>query len=108
MIRTRFSPRRALRFPREFTPHMARGPLLVALLLLGWRSAFGFGQNKIVYKNFDWHVYTSPHFEVHYYPEEEEFLQMVVSVAESAYLKHSKFLDHEIRFKIPLIYYRTH
>ena len=82
--------------------------LLFVVSILFAPNAFPFGQNKIVYKNFDWHVYTSPHFEVHFYPEEEEFLQMVVSDAESAYLKLSKFLDHEIRFKIPLIYYRTH
>src|SRR6185369_4373793 len=75
---------------------------------LGTRSVLGFGRNKIVYKTFEWRVYTSPHFEVHYYPEEEEFLQRVVSDAESSYLRLSKFLDHEITFKIPLIIYRTH
>ena len=32
----------------------------------------------------------------------------MVSYAESAYLKLSKELDHEIDFKIPLIYYKTH
>ena len=85
-------------------------PALVAVLLLVLhaRPVLGFGQNKIVYKNFKWQVYTSPHFEVHYYPEEEEFLQRIVSDAESSYLRLSKFLDHEVNYKIPLIYYRTH
>lgn len=78
------------------------------ILALGAAAAFGFGRNKIVYKNFQWKVYTSPHFEVHYYDGEEEFLQRVVSEAEGSYVKLSKFLDHEINFKIPLIYYRTH
>lgn len=83
------------------------GVLGVALIMaLG--TAWGFGRNKIVYKSFNWKVYTSPHFQVHYYPEEEEFLQRVVSDAESSYLRISKFLDHEIEFRIPLIYYRTH
>ena len=81
---------------------------LVALLALGAAAAFGFGRNKIVYKNFHWMVYTSPHFEVHYYEGEEEFVQRVVSEAEGSYVKLSKFLDHEINFKVPLIYYRTH
>jgi hypothetical protein len=35
-------------------------------------------------------------------------VQRVVSEAEGSYVKLSKFLDHEINFKIPLIYYRTH
>ena len=67
-----------------------------------------FGQNKVTYDKFDWHVYKAPHFDVYYYPEEEAFLEQVVSYAESAYVTISKALEHEIRFRIPLIYYKTH
>ena len=67
-----------------------------------------FGQNKIAYDRFDWKVYSSPHFDVHYYEEEAKYLEDVVSYAESAYLKISKELDHELRFRIPLIIYKTH
>ncbi|MEW5806465.1 MAG: hypothetical protein AB1756_03815 [Acidobacteriota bacterium] len=67
-----------------------------------------FYKNKITYQKFEWHYYSSPHFDVYYYPEEEEFLQEMVGYAESAYLQLSKNLDHEINFKIPLIYYKTH
>lgn len=69
---------------------------------------FPFGKNKITYQHFQWHVYHSPHFDIYYYPEEEDFLEEMVSFAESAYLYLSKELDHEINFKIPLIYYKTH
>ncbi len=82
--------------------------LAAAAFCLAACGAFGFGQNKVVYKDFKWQVYTSPHFQVHYYPEEAEFLERVVSDAESAYLRLSKFLDHDIKYRIPLIYYRTH
>src|SRR5436309_11995651 len=85
-----------------------RGLLAAAGMGLGVGGALGFGRNKIVYRNFEWHVYTSPHFQVHYYPEEEEFLQQVVADAESAYVRLSKFLDQHTTYKIPLIYYRTH
>jgi len=67
-----------------------------------------FGKNKIVYDRFDWRVYASPHFDVHYYPESEPFLDQIVSYAESAYLKISQDLDHELRFRVPLIVYKTH
>lgn len=67
-----------------------------------------FGKNKVSYETFDWKVYESPHFLVHYYPEMEIFLEEVVSYAESAYLNVSRDLDHELRFKVPLIVYRTH
>jgi hypothetical protein len=68
----------------------------------------GFGQNKVTYESFDWRVYPSPHFDVHYYGQEEIFLEEVVSYAESAYVKMSKALDHELRFRIPMIIYKTH
>jgi WD40 repeat protein len=67
-----------------------------------------FGQNKISYETFDWQVYSAPHFDVHYYPSEEPFLEEVVSYAESAYLKISRDLDHELRFRVPLVVYKTH
>ena len=74
----------------------------------GTAWAQGFGQNKITYEQFDWKVYPSPHFDVHYYPEEEIFLEEVVSYAESAYLQISKKLDHELRVRVPLVIYKTH
>ena len=67
-----------------------------------------FGQNKIAYESFDWDVYAAPHFDVHYYPSVEPFLEEIVSYAESAYVKISKDLDHELRFRVPLIVYKTH
>ncbi len=67
-----------------------------------------FGKNKVKYTDFEWHVYRSPHFDVYYYPEEEPFLEQVVSYAESAFLHLSQALDHEPKFRIPLIYYKTH
>ncbi len=83
--------------------------LLAALLLAAAATpAFPFGKNKIVYDRFDWQIYKAPHFDVFYYPEEEGQLEQVVSYAESAYVKLSQALDHEIKFRIPLIFYKTH
>jgi hypothetical protein len=84
-------------------------PLLALLLALALApEALGFGKNKVTYSKFDWQVYRSPHFDVHYYEAEEILLQDIVSAAESAYLEISRMLDHEIPFRIPLIAYRTH
>jgi Tol biopolymer transport system component len=93
-------------------------PLLPAILLVSFvlsaPAVHGFGKNKIVYQRFDWQVYRSIHFEIFYYPEEEEFLDQMISYAESAYDKVSKALEHEPTAadgssrKIPLIFYRTH
>jgi Tol biopolymer transport system component len=80
---------------------------LVALLLA--TPVLGqFGKNKIAYDRFDWQIYHSPHFDIHYYGATEEFLEEIVSYAESAYVKISKDLDHELRFRVPLVVYKTH
>ena len=96
----------------------ARGAVLAATVMAAglamweggdaWAQFGRFGQNKVHYLDFDWRVYHAPHFDVYYYPEEEAFLEQVVSSAESAYLYLSKALDHEPKFRIPLIYYKNH
>jgi WD40 repeat protein len=82
-------------------------PALTVLLSTAMALA-QFGTNKVTYQAFDWQVYEAPHFDIHYYPEMEPFLEEIVSVAESAYLKLSKALDHELRYRVPLIVYKTH
>ena len=67
-----------------------------------------FGQNKIAYDKFRWKIYKAPHFDIYYYPESEPFLDDIVSYSESAYVRLSKELDHELRFRIPMIVYKTH
>jgi hypothetical protein len=71
-------------------------------------QGYGFGQNKIAYRKFDWKIYHSPHFNVYYYSAEESALQKVVSFAESDYDDISRFLNFQIKDPIPLIYFATH
>jgi Tol biopolymer transport system component len=82
--------------------------LSAALLLAPAPASAQFGQNKIAYEPFQWKVYPSPHFDVYYYGETEAVLEDVVSYAESAYLKLSRDLDHELRYRVPLVVYKTH
>ncbi len=89
---------------------VALGLAVVALMTSPALAQFGstFGQNKIAYERFRWKVYKAPHFDIYYYPESEPFLDDVVSDAESAYVKLSKELDHELRFRVPMVIYKTH
>ena len=83
--------------------------LVLALVLLCVAPASAqFGKNKVTYERFDWQVYRAPHFDIHYYPSVDPFLDQVVSYAESAYADLSKALDHELRFRVPLVIYKTH
>jgi hypothetical protein len=103
------------------TRHM-RGPVTLAgtaLLSLVFVAGFAheapaqtgyipyYGKNKIRYNNFVWHIYTTDHFEVYYYPEIEQHLERVVSYAESAYQAVSSDLKHDLAFKVPLMLYKT-
>ena len=67
-----------------------------------------FGKNNIHYDTFDWHIYTTDHFEIYYYPELEQHLERVAGYAESAYQQISADLKHDLSFKVPLILFKTH
>ena len=98
----------------------ARGPLValvlsVVVVLLGARSASAqtpfvpyFGKNNIHYDNFDWHIYTTDHFEIYYYTDLEKHLERVAGYAEGAYQQVSADLKHDLSFKVPLILFKTH
>jgi hypothetical protein len=66
-----------------------------------------YGKNQIRYDNFRWHIYTTDHFEIYYYPEIEEHLERMAGYAESAYQQISADLKHDLAFKVPLILFKT-
>jgi Tol biopolymer transport system component len=80
---------------------------LLIVLMAAW-PAYPFGQNKIVYDDFEWSVYHSTHFDVYFYETERDSLQRVVDAAESAYLDLSQKFNFQLSKKVPLIYYHTH
>ena len=82
--------------------------IAAVLLAPGAVEAQQFGKNKIRYQDFDWQVYHSTHFDVHYYPEAEHLLEKIVSFAESAYDQLSQDFNYQIEDPTPLIFYLTH
>ena len=67
-----------------------------------------YGKNRVKYDKFDWHIYTTDHFEIYYYPELEQHLERVAGYAESAYQQVSSDLKHDLAFAVPLIVFKTH
>src|SRR5512145_2107718 len=49
------------------------------------QPGYQFGQNKVQYKNFDWKVLRTMHFEVHYYGEAAETAVDAARMAERGY-----------------------
>jgi Tol biopolymer transport system component len=66
-----------------------------------------YGKNKVIYETFRWKTYPTEHFRIHFYMDEPQALQNVAELAESAYLKLSETLKHQLSDPVPLIYYTT-
>jgi len=87
--------------------------LLPALVAIFWATTasaqlgYGFGQNKVHYKNFDWKVLRTEHFDVHYYTEEAEAALDAARMAERGYDYLSEVLEHKIAKRIPLVLYAS-
>lgn len=82
--------------------------LLALFALAAPAGAQYFGKNKVQYDKFDWSVLETEHFHVYFYPAEEEAARDAARMAERAYAKLSKILDHEVKQPIPLILYASH
>ncbi|HUF36241.1 MAG TPA: BamA/TamA family outer membrane protein [Gemmatimonadales bacterium] len=82
--------------------------LLLLLLLPGLLSAQYFGRNKVQYNSFDFKVIQTEHFDVYFYEREREAALDGARMAERAYAKLSKVLNHEFRERKPIILYASH
>lgn len=81
--------------------------LILAAVLASTANAQYFGRNKIQYENFDWQILNTPHFEIFFYPEEEELAARTAVIVEDAYQRMSRIFDHEFSRRIPFILYAS-
>jgi hypothetical protein len=59
--------------------------ILLALAICGSAStaeAQYFGQNKVQYEKFNFKVKTTEHFDIYYYPEEQQAVEIAARLAE--------------------------
>lgn len=82
--------------------------LLLALLLPPAPASAQFGKNKVQYDTFDWFTIETDHFDIYYYKEEEESAVIAARMAERAYTRFSRILNHEIEDRVPVIIYASH
>jgi len=64
-----------------------------------------FGQNKVQYRQFKFQVLKTDHFDIYYYPEEEQASRMAARMAERWYARLSSILAHELRGRQALVLY---
>jgi Tol biopolymer transport system component len=72
-----------------------------------WAQGGYFGRNKVQYQEFNFKVLKTDHFDVYFYPEEEDAARMASRMAERWYARFSTLLDHQLRGRQPLILYAS-
>ncbi|NNE09482.1 MAG: peptidase S9, partial [Gemmatimonadetes bacterium] len=82
--------------------------LFAALLLSAPAGAQYFGKNKVQYRDFDWAVIKTEHFEVYYYETGKQVALDAARMAERSYRQLSKRLGYKMVRPIPLILYASH
>jgi len=91
--------------------HVAPAELFAAILAVvltaGPGAAQYFGQNKVQYRELDWAVLRTGNFEIYFHEGLREAVVDVGRMAERAYARHSRILDHELADPIQLIIYAS-
>jgi Tol biopolymer transport system component len=71
-------------------------------------SAQYFGRNKVQYKKLDFQVLKTEHFDIYFYPEEREGIDVAARMAERWHARLERVLAHELRGRQPLVLYASH
>lgn len=71
-------------------------------------SAQEFGQNKVRYKNLDFKVFRTPHFEIYYYIDNEKLIKRFAQETELWYTLHQQVFRDTFRKANPIIIYADH
>lgn len=82
--------------------------VVLALLLGSPAQAAYFGKNKVRYRDFDWRVLETAHFEILFYDREAVVAEDAARLAEESYARLAGILQHEMSRRIPLILYASH
>ena len=83
--------------------------LVLALCLLGTTaSAQYFGRNKVQYKNLDFKVLKTEHFDIYFYPSEREGIDIAARLAERWRARLGRLLNHDLSGRQVLILYASH
>ncbi|MBX6365584.1 MAG: PD40 domain-containing protein [Gemmatimonadetes bacterium] len=98
----------------SFTDRAASLPRLLLLALAALLVASSparaqyFGRNKVQYETFDWKVMTTPHYKIHYYPEEKELVADAARMAERWNTRLTQLFQYKLSEVKPIIFFANH
>ena len=82
-----------------------------AFLMLASAQVFGqeyFGRNKVQYKQLDFQVLKTEHFDIYFYPSEREGIDIAARMAERWNARLERIFAHTLRGRQPLVLYASH
>ena len=81
---------------------------LIALLAPATVSAQYFGRNKVQYKDLNFQVLKTEHFDIYFYPQGRAGVDISARLAERWYARLSRIFGHTLRGRQPLVLYASH
>ena len=81
---------------------------LVVTVATSPASAQYFGRNKVQYKDLDFEVLKTEHFDIYFYPSAKEGVDLAARMAERWLARLERVLEHELRGRQPLVLYASH
>ena len=97
--------RRPLRHSRSLFSTLM---IALAIMVPATGQAQYFGQNKVPYDRFHFNVLKTPHWDVHYYKEEEQAARDAARMLERWNTRLSGVMDHTLSKRKPVILYADH
>jgi Tol biopolymer transport system component len=82
--------------------------LITLVAAAGPAEAQYFGRNKVRYDHLDFRILQTDHFDIYYYPEEEEATRHAARLAERWYTRFSQVLHHSFSRRHTLVLYASH
>src|SRR5438094_8879893 len=71
-------------------------------------SAQYFGRNKVQYKKLDFQILKTEHFDIYYYPTEQDGIDIAARLAERWNARLERIFGHQLRGRQPLVLYASH
>jgi hypothetical protein len=84
--------------------------VLVAASTIPAPNASGqyFGRNQVLWEDFDFHILETPHFDVYYYPEQNQAIEDAARMGERWYQRLAEQFGYQFSEKKPVILYADH
>jgi Tol biopolymer transport system component len=80
----------------------------ITVALAAPASAQYFGRNKVQYKKLHFQVLKTEHFDIYFYPEEHDGVEIAARMAERWHARLERLLAHTLRGRQPLVLYGSH